>query len=398
MDVPVSQTMQNQSWGQRFYPSNADPTHPYGEQHMASARYQQEARQKQQQLSSELSVMEERLNQMQTKLGPESLRDVQNMVMAIDTMILPELDQVARACSLELGNEQLYLQQRQLNRRADILRQRLVLLTRAYQTSSSQTVPSTLNRSFEQQRATAPPPPQPPLEQEPGLNRSYSLRSSLTMSALESIKNQLSVCEAQSQSLKMPEDRDQLAAIYGKVERMLMQDIDGVATSELTSGQRDARSERKALVHRAEALLTCLAELQQSKAPLDEAPVTELEQPPSAQEVRFDEDYEPNSQPLVHRAYSKASIRTLETIEALNNEMHSLEVAASRCTPGDPRHKDEIAQLYGTVDRLLTRRIDAVATSELHSGQEDAKVQRKELVRRGNKLLDQLEDLKGQIA
>ena len=103
-------------------------------------------------------------------------------------------------------------------------------------------------------------------------------------------------------------------------------------------------------------------------------------------------------QPLVHRAYSKASIRTLETIEALNNEMHSLEVAASRCTPGDPRHKDEIAQLYGTVDRLLTRRIDAVATSELHSGQEDAKVQRKELVRRGNKLLDQLEDLKGQIA
>ena len=79
--------------------------------------------------------------------------------------ILPELDQVARACSLELGNEQLYLQQRQLNRRADILRQRLVLLTRAYQTSSSQTVPSTLNRSFEQQRATAPPPPQPPLEQ-----------------------------------------------------------------------------------------------------------------------------------------------------------------------------------------------------------------------------------------
>ena len=75
-----------------------------------------------------------------------------------------------------------------------------------------------------------------------------------------------------------------------------MQDIDGVATSELTSGQRDARSERKALVHRAEALLTCLAELQQSKAPLDEAPVTELEQPPSAQEVRFDEDYEPNSQ------------------------------------------------------------------------------------------------------
>ena len=42
--------------------------------------------------------MEERLNQMQTKLGPESLRDVQNMVMAIDTMVKPCL-----CCSILQG-------------------------------------------------------------------------------------------------------------------------------------------------------------------------------------------------------------------------------------------------------------------------------------------------------
>eukprot|EP00667_Euglena_gracilis_P019272 EG_transcript_20635 len=99
----------------------------------------------------------------------------------------------------------------------------------------------------------------------------------------------------------------------------------------------------------------------------------------------------------VGRTMSETSIQTLRTLEELAREMEDLERRTAEITHEDPAAVDVIGQLFGTVQKLLEHRIDAVSTVELTSGQQDARDGRKELVRRANGLLDRLVQLRTQV-
>eukprot|EP00668_Euglena_longa_P040878 GGOE01053806.1.p1 GENE.GGOE01053806.1~~GGOE01053806.1.p1 ORF type:complete len:217 (+),score=44.33 GGOE01053806.1:82-732(+) len=98
------------------------------------------------------------------------------------------------------------------------------------------------------------------------------------------------------------------------------------------------------------------------------------------------------------RTMSETSIQTLQTLEELAKEMEDLERQTADIVHEDPTSPDVIGQLFGTVQKLLEHRIDAVSTMELTSGQQDARDGRKGLVKRANGLLDRLVQLRKQLA
>lgn len=63
-------------------------------------------------------------------------------------------------------------------------------------------------------------------------------------------------------------------------------------------------------------------------------------------------------------------------------------------TPGqfDAGLRNELAQLHGNANKLLATRIDAILTSELISGRDDARAIRKQLIKDVEKLIDKVED------
>ena len=54
--------------------------------------------------------------------------------------------------------------------------------------------------------------------------------------------------------------------------------------------------------------------------------------------------------------------------------------------------RNELAQLHGNANKLLATRIDAILTSELISGRDDARAIRKQLIKDVEKLIDKVED------
>ena len=60
----------------------------------------------------------------------------------------------------------------------------------------------------------------------------------------------------------------------------------------------------------------------------------------------------------------------------------------------DPKLRNQLAQLHGNANRLLATRIDAILTSELISGRDDARSKRKTLIKQVEKLIEAVE---GQI-
>ena len=53
--------------------------------------------------------------------------------------------------------------------------------------------------------------------------------------------------------------------------------------------------------------------------------------------------------------------------------------------------RGELAQLHGSANKLLATRIDAILTSELISGRDDARAKRKALIKQVEKLIEKCE-------
>jgi hypothetical protein len=87
---------------------------------------------------------------------------------------------------------------------------------------------------------------------------------------------------------------------------------------------------------------------------------------------------------------SKPSIKALDTLDQLAKHVERLEAQIAAIVPGDPKFKDQIGGLFGTVEKLLEQKIDAVSTTDLQSGKQTARLERKDLVKRTNALLDKL--------
>ena len=87
--------------------------------------------------------------------------------------------------------------------------------------------------------------------------------------------------------------------------------------------------------------------------------------------------------------YSVASTKTVETLTSLQQQVEQIHAACAEAEgimtnpppaglPAGMRNR--LAQLHGDANRLLAVKIDAVLTSELHSGKADARAMRKQLI------------------
>eukprot|EP00669_Euglena_mutabilis_P002359 TRINITY_DN12983_c0_g1_i1.p2 TRINITY_DN12983_c0_g1~~TRINITY_DN12983_c0_g1_i1.p2 ORF type:complete len:197 (+),score=49.48 TRINITY_DN12983_c0_g1_i1:40-591(+) len=97
------------------------------------------------------------------------------------------------------------------------------------------------------------------------------------------------------------------------------------------------------------------------------------------------------------RRFSDVSLQTMQTLEQLAKELGVLEARAAEIVHDDPAAMDNVAMLFGTVQKLLEHRIDAVSTVDLQTGKQEARDGRKDLVNRANELLDQLAAMKARI-
>ena len=104
----------------------------------------------------------------------------------------------------------------------------------------------------------------------------------------------------------------------------------------------------------------------------------------------------------LQRQYSVRSQVTVDTLEQLELEvleMQTLQAEAENTlssTPGDqldPALRNSLAQLHGNANKLLATRIDAILTSELVSGRDDARAKRKALIKVVEELIEKVEGL-----
>ena len=103
----------------------------------------------------------------------------------------------------------------------------------------------------------------------------------------------------------------------------------------------------------------------------------------------------------LERQYSVRStevVGTLAQIElevsAMETQLSEADVILAACKPGeepDPQLRNDLAQLHGNANKLLATRIDAILTSELISGRDDARAKRKALIKVVEKLIDNAE-------
>jgi hypothetical protein len=103
-------------------------------------------------------------------------------------------------------------------------------------------------------------------------------------------------------------------------------------------------------------------------------------------------------------ARSSAALTRLGELSARLGEAEREFVALVHEAAGGPpatrlvQIKNELAQLVGALDKLQMGGIDAVATHELESGQDEARTERKELNARSARLAERLVRLHGSIA
>ena len=97
---------------------------------------------------------------------------------------------------------------------------------------------------------------------------------------------------------------------------------------------------------------------------------------------------------------SQATVETLDKIEAdamgmvLRADVYAMELehAPSGATL-DPSMRNQLAQLHGNANKLLTTRLDAILTGDLVSGRDDARARRKALIKQVEALIERLEGL-----
>jgi len=100
------------------------------------------------------------------------------------------------------------------------------------------------------------------------------------------------------------------------------------------------------------------------------------------------------------RELSIASRKTVDTLEAIDLEVFDMQRVCDEAektleqTPADeldPKLRGQLAQLHGNANKLLATRIDAILTSELVSGRDDARAKRKALIKQVEKLIETVE-------
>ena len=103
------------------------------------------------------------------------------------------------------------------------------------------------------------------------------------------------------------------------------------------------------------------------------------------------------------REMSMASRATHDTLEQIELEVLDMQRTCDAAeetlekTAADqlePQLRNDLAQLHGNANKLLATRIDAILTSELISGRDDARAKRKALIKQVEKLIEAVE---GQI-
>jgi len=101
------------------------------------------------------------------------------------------------------------------------------------------------------------------------------------------------------------------------------------------------------------------------------------------------------------RQYSIRSSATVHTLEDIEQEVNVMSKRVEevegilQTTPPDQFEaglRGELAQLHGNANKLLATRIDAILTSELISGRDDARAIRKQLIKDVEKLIDKVEE------
>mmetsp|Transcript_47870 Transcript_47870/g.102274 ORF Transcript_47870/g.102274 Transcript_47870/m.102274 type:complete len:123 (-) Transcript_47870:347-715(-) len=98
------------------------------------------------------------------------------------------------------------------------------------------------------------------------LEPQYSVRSKLTVDALEDTASVLrayeaAVDKAAAQLANPPPSglsitlRSELAQLYGNVNKLLEENVDATTTMDLNTGKQDAKAQKKELTHWADALI-----------------------------------------------------------------------------------------------------------------------------------------------
>uniref|UniRef100_A0A7S2FNN7 Uncharacterized protein n=1 Tax=Haptolina brevifila TaxID=156173 RepID=A0A7S2FNN7_9EUKA len=102
------------------------------------------------------------------------------------------------------------------------------------------------------------------------------------------------------------------------------------------------------------------------------------------------------------RQYSTASWNTVSTLQQFELQVTEMEervkdyakILANPPPEGlDPAMRNQMAQLHGDFNRILDTKIDAILTSDLNSGKEDARAKRKALSAKCGTIIEEIEGL-----
>jgi hypothetical protein len=107
----------------------------------------------------------------------------------------------------------------------------------------------------------------------------------------------------------------------------------------------------------------------------------------------------------IDRQYSVQSSQAINTLNSLDNAFATMAQRVADLDKSiDPRNlesiitaKNNLAQIIGDLEKLQCNKLDAVETTELHSGQVEAKAHRKALNREIDSLLEQTQALYKQL-
>jgi hypothetical protein len=84
-----------------------------------------------------------------------------------------------------------------------------------------------------------------------------------------------------------------------------------------------------------------------------------------------------------------AIAQKLQQLKAVSDRAGSVLADARADIPTGLR--SELSQLHGHANSLLATRLDAILTGELHSGRDQARARRKELIRAAEALIEKIE-------
>lgn len=107
----------------------------------------------------------------------------------------------------------------------------------------------------------------------------------------------------------------------------------------------------------------------------------------------------------ISKKYSVRSADAIDTLNTLDGAFASMAQRVSNLEKAiDPNNlesiiaaKNDLAQIIGDLEKLQCNKLDAVETSDLHSGQQEAKAHRKALNKEVNNLLEQTQALYKQL-